>query len=60
MAQFHTHITPTQVSVTVDFPDPLDLDEDAGRLLEANLHKGVELALATICPGVEVGDSTGG
>lgn len=45
-AMFHTQIQDEKVSVNVALPFPLNLTEEQAKLLEANLHNAVELALA--------------
>lgn len=45
-ALFHVAISDTSVSIVVDLPAPLDLDEAAATQLDADLHNSVELALA--------------
>lgn len=45
-AIFHTEVSERRVSVSVDLPMALELDEAAAELLEANLHNAMELVLA--------------
>lgn len=45
-AQFHTEISPNRVSVSVDIPFNLDLNNESGEELENLLHNAVEMVLA--------------
>lgn len=45
-AIFHTKIKPKTIECKVDLPYPLDLTEEQAKLLEANLHNILEIALA--------------
>jgi len=47
-ATYHILIEDQAITVGVDLPQPLSLSEDQARLLEANLHNAVELALAPL------------
>jgi hypothetical protein len=49
-AVFGIEVTPSTVSVIVELPHDLCLDEDSEALLVANLHNVVELALAPHWP----------
>lgn len=46
-AVYDTSITDSSVTLSVELPGTLDLDEDAAKHLEDNLHNAVELVLAT-------------
>jgi 2'-5' RNA ligase/phage portal protein BeeE len=45
-AQFHTEIRDNKVSISVDLPEEVEIDEEDSELVEANLHNAVELVLA--------------
>jgi hypothetical protein len=45
-AQFHTHITDENLTVSIDFGRRLNLSEEECVLLEANVHNALELVLA--------------
>ena len=45
-ANFNTQISPRRVSVSVDMPFDLNLDEEEAIKLEALLHNAVELVLS--------------
>jgi hypothetical protein len=45
-AVFHSEITGRRVAVAVDLPQVMRLSEEAAKMLDANLHNAVELALA--------------
>jgi len=44
-AIFHTEIKPKKVSISVDLPNDLNLDEKQAALLKTNLHNAMELVL---------------
>lgn len=44
-AVFHTHIDKGQVSITVELPFELDVDEEEASILETLLHNQLELVL---------------
>jgi hypothetical protein len=43
---FTTHISGSDVSVLIELPFDLNLDEDDAELLEKNIHNAMELVLA--------------
>jgi len=45
-AQYHITISGNKISVEVDLPMELDINEDAANLLESNIHNAMELVLA--------------
>lgn len=45
-AQFHTQVSPSSVSCTVDLPHELNLTEAQALVLETNIHNAMELVLA--------------
>jgi len=45
-AYFNTEITPRRVSISVDMPFDLDIDEKEAERLEALLHNAVELVMS--------------
>lgn len=49
-AQFHTGIAGNQITVWVELPEDVVLDEQQSEMLKANLHNAVELVLARYWP----------
>lgn len=45
-AQFNTQIEPSRVSISVDMPFDLNIDEEEAIKLETLLHNAVELVLS--------------
>lgn len=43
---FNIHIEEKKISIELDLPNELDLDEDSAKLLEANIHNALEMVLA--------------
>jgi hypothetical protein len=44
--QYHTTITPTGVSCSVEFSTPIELTEEEAAILDTNMHNAMELVLA--------------
>jgi len=45
-AKFTTEITKDKISITIDLPSELDINEDEAKILEANIHNAMEMVLA--------------
>ena len=45
-AQFHTSISSTQISCTVDLPNPIKMSKKEAVQLEADIHNVIEIVLA--------------
>ena len=56
-AQFHTRISPAEVSCTVTLPRPLDLTEQQAAELDTNMHNAMELVLARYFPNSAAPDA---
>jgi hypothetical protein len=52
-AVYHTEVGPERVSIAVDLPKWMELDEDEARQLETELHTAVETVLAA-APSTEL------